>query len=543
MNLSLIETHADKLSKFETNMSGKQLSFSYAELIRSILTLLSIILAYRLLKKFKGAIIKSQRRFLCKSELAHHQVSLERDGTNNVCLIVSLTSPMKLVRECVFNALVLLAKRQPMLRAVLKTSSSWLPTSDSTDKYFEIIKGDQVYHMIDFKSCQIKSREWKKVWYEITSKLWGTGLLWRAVMLQEEFLPDTQNYRNTIIFNFSHCCVDGVSSVKFCQQFLHYLNNVSEGTCTPDDDITSLDLAPNLTELLKNGQPSSLFKIIVADFLGISHISKFIFKRKLRYSLSSTQNCNPYFAQFPPDMKATATSKSNLISKVFSEAETSKIVKACKLNNCTVTGAIMAATHIIFCKLLQDGYINTKDLQLVHEFCINTQRHCKPKSSNEYLGNYFLPSHPFKMEYTNENGDFWSLARESTKRIHSEVDEGKYVTDNMAVFDSFSIEEIVNEIESPRNREELIGLSMCNSVSSAGCFDFREQQKCHTYQLHECLFNSLIHGLPLAFVHFNATVNGKMSWVILYDPSKFMNVEHAESYANFCFDYFVEIGK
>ena len=202
----------------------------------------------------------------------------------------------------------------------------------------------------------------------------------------------------------------------------------------------------------------------------------------------------------------------------------------------------MAATHITFCKLLQDGCINEKDLELVHDFTINTQRHCKPKPSNEYLGNYFL-AHPFKMEYTNENGDFWSLAGETTKRIHSEVDGKTYLTDNMAVFDSFSIEEIVNEIASPRNREELIGLSMCNSVSSAGCFDFREQQKCHTYQLHECLFNSLIHGLPLAFVHFNATVNGKMSWVILYDPSKFMNVEHAESYANLCFDYFVEIGK
>ena len=529
-------------------MSWKQLSFSYAEFIQFILTLLSIILAYRLLKKFKEAIIKSrssemQRRFLCKSELALHQVSLERDGTNNVCLIVSLTSPKKLVKECVFDALVLLAKRQPMLRAVLKTSSIiLLPTSDCTGKYFEIIEGDQVYHMIDFKSCHIKSREWKKVWYEITSKPWGTGLLWRAVMLQEEFLPETQHYRNTMIFNFSHCCVDGVSSVKFCQQFLHYLNNVSEGTCTQDDDIASLDLAPNLTELIKNGQPSSLFNIIVADCLGISRISKFIFKRKLRHSLSSTQNCNPYFAQFPPNLKATATSKSNLISKVFSETETSRIVKACKLNNCTVTGAIMAATHITFCKLLQDGCINEKDLELVHDFTINTQRHCKPKPSNEYLGNYFL-AHPFKMEYTNENGDFWSLAGETTKRIHSEVDGKTYLTDNMAVFDSFSIEEIVNEIASPRNREELIGLSMCNSVSSAGCFDFREQQKCHTYQLHECLFNSLIHGLPLAFVHFNATVNGKMSWVILYDPSKFMNVEHAESYANLCFDYFVEIGK
>ena len=66
----------------------------------------------------------------------------------------------------------------------------------------------------------------------------------------------------------------------------------------------------------------------------------------------------------------------------------------------------MAATHITFCKLLQDGRTNTKDLQLVHAIAINSQRHCKPKPFNEYVGNYFM-AHPFEMDYAKENGDFW----------------------------------------------------------------------------------------------------------------------------------------
>ena len=43
--------------------------------------------------------------------------------------------------------------------------------------------------------------------------------------------------------------------------------------------------------------------------------------------------------------------------------------------------------------------------------------------------------------------------------------------------------------------------------------------------------------------HFNTTVNGKMSWVIMYDPSKVVNSAQAQRLANLCFDYFVEMSQ
>ena len=70
------------------------------------------------------------------------------------------------------------------------------------------------------------------------------------------------------------------------------------------------------------------------------------------------------------------------------------------------------------------------------------------------------------------------------------------------------------------------------------------------YRLHECLFNVLVHGLANAFSHFNTTVNGKMPWVIMYDPSKVVNSAPVhyfttleQRFANLCFDYSVEISR
>ena len=67
----------------------------------------------------------------------------------------------------------------------------------------------------------------------------------------------------------------------------------------------------------------------------------------------------------------------------------------------------------------------------------------------------------------------------------------------MAFFDAFSLDEILTM--DPLDGQDLVKLGSCSAVSSAGSFDFREEQKYHRYRLHECLFNVLVHGLANAF--------------------------------------------
>jgi hypothetical protein len=57
-------------------------------------------------------------RCLGYHEAIFDSFSVERGGTGNICLTVSLTSKQSLSHQHVRDALVLLAKRQPMLRAI-----------------------------------------------------------------------------------------------------------------------------------------------------------------------------------------------------------------------------------------------------------------------------------------------------------------------------------------------------------------------------------------------------------------------------------------
>ena len=518
-----------------------------AGFFQAVFTFLGVILVYRGLKNWfnnkanekPASNSTSARRRLGKNEAFMNLLSRERQGTSDVSLILSLRSETKLIKEHVHQALVLLAKRQPMLRAIIRTStSSGESAAGAEDTYFEIMDGDKVTDMIDLTSSEVKARRWNDVWQEVALKERGTRLLWKAVMLQEEFLSEAKCYTNTLIFNFNRCCVDGVSSMKFTQQFLHYLNGLAEGSITSDKNISSLSLSPSIMDLLTREGSWSLWPFL-ASCLGIPWITKLFFKKVLRRALSH-KKCNPFFAQFPPNPKLSVIPRSNMIFKIFNEIETSNIVKACRLNGCTVTGALMAANHLAFCKLLQNAGCSCKDVLLDHHFTINSQRDCQPRPPKEYLGHFSCGQTLF-FPYADHKSDFWKVAEEATKCIHDELKEEKYARQSVGFFTGFSPEEILNEAFSPLDRQNLVRLSMCSAVSSVGSFDFRKEQKHHRYKLHECLFNALVHGLPFSFAHFNTTVNGKMSWVIKYDPSRVINGSQAQRFANLCFDYLIQI--
>ena len=511
-------------------------------LLQVISTLVGVLLGYRLLRNLFEKLTKKPsqhartRRRLGKLEAYLDQLSQERGGTANVCLIVSLKSKTKLLKEHVCKALLILAKRQPLLRAIMTSIPS--ESTLAEDRYIEIIDGDKIPEMINFTSVEVTAREWQDVWHEIATEQRGTGLLWQAVILQEEFLTETENYINTLIFKMHPSICDGFSSIKLCKQFFRFLNDVAEESRTNDEDICSFSLLSNLCDLLKHERPWSLLKF-AADNFGIPRMLKSIIKSRILKLLSRKQ-INPFFVQFPPSRRLSAsfTPRSKLLHKVFSESETSKILTACKSNGSTVNCTLMVAAHMAFCELIREGGLSNKDCYLEHRFSINAQQNCHPIPPEEYLGQFSI-LHTFSIPYTVKGADFWTLARESTQRIDCELKEEKHITENMPALHSLSAEELVDEVFGPSNRGNLIKLSSCNTLSIAGSIEFGEEEKHYTYKLHECLYNCPIHGLATTFGHFIATVNGKMSWVILYDPSR-VTLGEAEEFSTMCFNIFLK---
>ena len=479
----------------------------------------------------KGEQMKSDisRRCLCYREAILDEFSIDRGGTGNICLTVILTSKQSLSYEHVRDALVLLAKRQPMLRATITTL-------ENGDKYFEIKEINEAIAMLDITASDVKSSDWKDVWFEYTTKQRGNGLLWRVVILQEEFRVDTKDYVTTLMFSFNHSSTDGVSCVKFCKQFHRHLNQLANGA-TADQEIHSLRMLPYYHDIVT--QKRTLYSVLnfMLTYCGLRPILRFFVKRMISHELK-TIKCNPYYNQFPPSLDVSSfAGPMRLNAKVFTENETKNILQACKANHCTVTGALTAAANLAFCDLIQDGMKENIDTKLKWEFVINAQRCCDPKPHEDYLGLFVYIFDELCMKYEpGTDVDFWKVAQKTTTEIQDVVKAERYVIGDTMFGETMKANEMLNLLD----RDVVIGLSPCNSISSFGSFHFGTDQQEQTYTLNECFINDTGHGFPGTFVHYNHTINGKMTWHITHNASR-VQVQHAEKFVNLCFRRFIDI--
>ena len=450
--------------------------------------------------------------------------SVERGGTGNICLSVTLASKQSLSYEHVRDALVLLAKRQPMLRSII--------TVKNGDKYFEIKEISEVIAMLDISTSDVKSSDWKDVWFEHTTKQRGNGLLWRAVILQEEFRADTKDYVTTLMFSFNHSSTDGVSCVKFCKQFLRHLNELANGA-TVDEEIRSLNMLPHYHDIVT--QKRTFYSVLnfMLTYCGL----QFFVWRMISHEFK-TIKCNPYYNQFPPSLDVSSfAGPMRLNAKVFTENETKNILQACKANHCTVTGALTAAANLAFCDLIQDGMKENIDTKLKWEFVINAQRCCDPKPHEDYLGLFVYSFDELCMKYEPDT-DFWKLAQKTTMEIQDFVKAEQYVISETMFGETMK----ANEVFSLLDREGVIRLSPCNFISSFGSFHFGTDQQEQTYTLKECFINDTAHGFPSTFTHFNHTINDKMTWQITHNASR-VQFQHAEKFVSLCFGRFIDIAR
>ena len=176
--------------------------------------------------------------------------------------------------------------------------------TDNGDKYFEVKEINEVISMLDIICSDVKGSDWKNVWFEYTAKQLGNGLLWRVVILQEKFIPDTKDYANTLMFHFSHCIADGVSCVRFCKQFLKNINELANGA-TVDQDIPSLNMLPYFHDIILRTRPWQSLLNFMSTYCGFRPIL-LIFMKKMISREFKTMEYNPYFAQFPPRLDVSS---------------------------------------------------------------------------------------------------------------------------------------------------------------------------------------------------------------------------------------------
>ena len=247
----------------------------------------------------------------------------KRRGANIITLI-HLKSGVQLHPEMVRQALVLLAKRYPLLRmkSVVKDPTKGEPVGeyfteveDPSETNFKVIKD---YSPDDLETVFERESE-----IPLDFKL---GPLWRAILLKEIHVLEEDFYKNAIVFTFHHVITDGRSIIIMLEQLLCYLTLLYEGQ---EILVESMPFLPSTANLMRHCcTPSALDKVVFSVASMISRFRAFLF--------NSPRPDNLYLASYPPvfTCDSSAPNKTSIVYREFSPGEMTYLTNTCKKLKC-----------------------------------------------------------------------------------------------------------------------------------------------------------------------------------------------------------------
>lgn len=488
------------------------MSYSYLDYLFFLLLLvLTTIFARLLFKVFFNGEAKSSKSMHAETSkerpldcIEYLLDELQSTGGGNVCVILCLKSKISLQDDHIHQALVILSQRQPMLRTVIVRKLR----GNTTEKYFKLVPQDKPN--IDIQRSKVLARDWVMAWPKIVCSEFDTekGPLWRANILQEEFLSDMKTYLNTILFVFSHSAVDGISSLKFCEQFLCNLNAIAEGCVIKE--VQSLPMLPGAAELVSHKTQWPQWQ----KYLGLPRLSRMLLRFLIPLQIRRMAR-NPFYSCYPPPIERKQEGKPMIEVCELTKKETSKLIAACKRNGCTVHGAMLTACNIAFSKLIARA--PGKGISLESSSAVNVSRDCWPNVPEDYLGN-FVAELRLKLPAQAELQHFWGSAKRTTVQLHEKVKRGLHLKDNVAMVETVGSDFFASEILSSPDPENIMRMSTCFLLSNAGRFVWKASPDQH-FQPVQCFFTAAGHRNTTVCCHFIVTVNGKLSWVVSYNDA------------------------
>ena len=325
-----------------------------------------------------------------------------------IVFLLRLKSKVHLDPDMVRQALVLLAKRYPLLRIkISKESRNGEPVTeyfteveDPSEINFEEVKD---FNAEDFESVFERELE--------TPFDLNMGPLWRAVLLDEIQVDGAakDTYKNSIFFTFLHVITDGRSILLMIEQFFRYLTMVCEGQ---EVEVISMPFRPSTGALMRHRcTPSVLDKMLYRVSSWMSNLKTF---------LKIPRPENLYLATYPPvfTRDPTAPDKTSVVCREYSFQETVGLTKACKMSKCSVHGAITAAAHLAMAKILHKGKEETSinPLHLKSSCNVDIRKECRPEiESNEFA--LCVSSFRTEIKVSPRNKDFWKLAQHCARQV------------------------------------------------------------------------------------------------------------------------------
>ena len=324
-----------------------------------------------------------------------------------IVVLLRLKSKVHLDPDMVRQALVLLAKRYPLLRMKISKESR---NGEAVTEYFTEVEDPSEVHfkaVKEFNADDLESVFERELETPFDLSL---GPLWRAVLLDEIHVDGAKDaYKNSIVFSFLHVIADGRSILLLLQDFFRHLTMVCEGR---EAQVTSMPFRPSTGVLMQHHcRPSLLEKVFFKASSWMSNI-------KSALKIASPENL--YLASYPPVFirDPVASDKTSVVYREWSLEETLGLTKTCKLVKCSVHGAIMAALHMAMAKILHKGEAATSigPLYLKSSCNVDIRKECRPEiESSEFV--LCVSSFRTEIEVSPWNKDFWRFAHYCTRYV------------------------------------------------------------------------------------------------------------------------------
>ena len=334
---------------------------------------------------------------------------------NNTCYIHSvllLESKVTLDQEHVKKALLMLLQRFPLLRMRVSIDKCKQPCFEEMEDPLSV----------DFRRrMDVSSAEWQHAFEkQINGEPLNTreGPLWRTELLRETYdsSGNEGRYKNALLFTFHHVISDGLSTFELKKKLIEYLGVLFNGKAT---EINSLPFRPPIEQAMQH-----LTKPNILEWLLIPIV---VSLRKLRITFFKPKLQNFYLSTFPPTGVAKNT---YAVPRNLTREETMALIRCSKNNNCTVHGAITAATHFAMSRILErnnPSFITPFSMNT--NYTVNFRKECQPKVESDEFGLYAVfDALQITVPYARVDSveKFWEFARSCTKTVHSGLDSGKH---------------------------------------------------------------------------------------------------------------------
>ncbi|KAL9957370.1 hypothetical protein ACROYT_G039001 [Oculina patagonica] len=424
-------------------------------------------------------------------------LTVANDGSNTgyINTVLLLESKVKLDQDLVKKALLMLLERFPLLRMRVTVDKFDQPSFEEMENpgrsldFVHLNQADATQWLHDFQE-------------QINGAGFNTeqGPLWRVALLREasEDTEQGNRYKNTLLFTFHHVISDALSVLELKNKLVEFLGLLHKGDAF---EIKSLPLRVPIESMMKLTSPGIWERFMIASALTLG---------KLRVLFCKAKPVNLYLLKFPPSRSHSLAQKTYVVPRNLTREETMTLIRCSKANNCTVHGALTAATFLAMSHILDDP-----ETPLTSSFTINIRKECKPKVENEEFGIYctFSLLQMTVNSSTMRGANFWQFARSCTREVRSLIDSGQH-HGALKFFQCVNIPSVLAlwRYETHHGlRRELFSLTNVGSLSI-------DQEEKSPYKFAGSYLATQTAQVCYVFGNNIFTVNERLYWTVEYSP-------------------------